>query len=175
MHTYAQALEENNQENVQASTQAQHHQDNCSGPHHHRHVPNRYLVDFPSQLQGFRCYSYASISPDQPGVGARQAGISIFIVNTDMSPPFSFFIKASMQQASSVLMAESAGLALAASVLNRMHISDAHFLVDNQLLVNYINGSDHYNPPNWRIKPFTQVVDTLLAGTTTTVLKIKRT
>ncbi|KAG2557912.1 hypothetical protein PVAP13_8NG257207 [Panicum virgatum] len=55
-----------------------------------------------------------------------------------------------------------------------MHISDAHLLVDNQLLVNYINGSDHSNPPDWKIKPFTQVVTNLLAGTSTTIHKIRR-
>jgi hypothetical protein len=49
-------------------------------------------------LQGFRCYSDASISPDQLALGEWHTG------------PISFFIKASMQRASSVLVAEFAAL-----------------------------------------------------------------
>jgi hypothetical protein len=77
-------------------------------------------------------------------------------------------------EASSVLMVESADLALVASIISRMNIGDAHLLVDNRLLVNYINGLYHSNPPDWTIIPFTQIVNNLLAGTTTTVHNIKR-
>ena len=79
-----------------------------------------------------------------------------------------------MQEASSVLQAEAAGLALAASIISSMHITNAHLLVDNQSIVNYINGSDHSNPPDWKIKPFTQEVTNLQAGTSTTIHKIRR-
>jgi hypothetical protein len=138
-----------------------------SDPHQFTHpntnqqhaVPDRYFVQFPSTLQGVRCYSDASITPDVPGAGSRQAGIGIFIVNTE---------------ASSILMAESAALALAASTLHRMNMGYANLLVDNQLLVNYINGSDPTIPPDWKIKPYTQVVHSLLTGTNTLVHRISR-
>jgi hypothetical protein len=145
-----------------------------SDPHHHPNVEDPYMSQFPSELQGFRCYTDASISPDHPMVGARRAGLGIFIVNTDLSPPISVFIKASMQKVSSVLMVESAGLALASSIISRMHIGETHLLVDNRLLVNYINGLDHSNPPDWTVIPFTQTVNNLLPGTTMTVHKIRR-
>jgi hypothetical protein len=43
-----------------------------------------------------------------------------------------------MQRVSSVLMAESAGLALAALIISKMHTGDDHLLVDNHLLVNFL-------------------------------------
>jgi hypothetical protein len=52
-----------------------------------------------------------------------------------------------MQRAFSVLVAE-----LAAFILTAMETRDAHLLVDNQLLANYINGSeDHSIHPNCQI------------------------
>jgi hypothetical protein len=57
-----------------------------------------------------------------------------------------------MQRAFSVLVAELAALALAAFILTAMETRDAHLLVDNQLLANYINGSeDHSIHPNCQI------------------------
>jgi hypothetical protein len=43
----------------------------------------------------------------------RDAGIGIFIVDTQVQPPHSIFIKAAMKNSSSVIMAEAAALALA--------------------------------------------------------------
>jgi hypothetical protein len=60
-----------------------------------------------------------------------QAGIGIFIVNTDISTTISVFIKAHMQRATSVIMAETTALALAVSLLQHMQVTDIHFLVDN--------------------------------------------
>jgi hypothetical protein len=110
--------------------------------HPNQHVQDQYLVLFPSHLQGTRCYSNASLPLDQLGVDHRQAGLGVFIVNIDVSPPISIFINASMQRASSVLVAESAALALAASILTTIQTRDAHLLVDSQLLANFINGPD---------------------------------
>jgi hypothetical protein len=74
------------------------------------------------------------------------------------------FVKAVtvMQVSSSVLMAETAVLALATSLLNRMGFAfpAANFFTDDQLLANYINSPDHSNLPDKRIKPYTQIVTT---------------
>jgi hypothetical protein len=67
---------------------------------------DRFLVPFPTLLQGTRCYTDASTQPDLAASVPREAGIGIFIVNTEMQPPLSMFIKAAMQDSSSVLMAE---------------------------------------------------------------------
>jgi hypothetical protein len=105
-----------------------------------------YLVQLPSSLQGIRCYTDASTQPDVSQVIPRPAGIGIFIVNTEMQSPFSMFLKVAMQDSTSVIMAESAALALATSLCNTMDFHDAHFLSDNQMLVNCINGADPSNP-----------------------------
>jgi hypothetical protein len=68
----------------------------------------------PASLPGVRCYTDASTSPDLPSNLSRDAGIGIFIVNNQVQPVQTIYIKAAMKQTSSVLMAEAAALALAA-------------------------------------------------------------
>ena len=66
------------------------------------------------------------------------------------------YIKAKAAHISSVLMAESAGMALAAEISSLLGISDISFLTDSQLLASFFNGSDFDSPPQWDIKPYTQ-------------------
>jgi hypothetical protein len=49
----------------------------------------------------------------------------------------------------------------------------AHFLADNQLLVNFIDGNDLSDSPDWGITPFTQLVKTLLAGSSSSLQRIR--
>jgi ribonuclease HI len=63
-----------------------------------------------------------------------------------------------MQDSSSVVMAESAALTLATSLCRQMGLQRISFFTNNQLLVNCINGDYPSNPPNWRIKPYTQTI-----------------
>jgi len=83
----------------------------------------------------------------QPQI-SRPAGLGVFIVNTQPGASSTIYIKASLRDCSSVLMAEAAALALG--------VHQPFFLSDNQQLVNFFNGKDHANPPHWDIKPFTQ-------------------
>jgi putative N-acetylmannosamine-6-phosphate epimerase len=46
----------------------------------------------------------------------RNAGIGVFIINTQVQPPQQVYIKATMKDFTSVLMAEAAALALATTV-----------------------------------------------------------
>ena len=62
-----------------------------------------------------------------------------------------------MTGATSVLMAEAVAIALAAIVTDRLNLQQIHFLSDNQQLVQFLNDVDQGNPPDWRIKHFTQV------------------
>lgn len=71
-------------------------------------------------------------------------------------------LKAALQDSSSILMAEAATLALVTTLLNHMDIHSAHLVSDNQLLVNYINGPYSPNPPDWRIKPYAEIVSSTL-------------
>jgi len=58
--------------------------------------------------------------PDLAVFVPRHAGLGIFIINTDVQPPLSILVKATMQESSSVLMAESAAMALAAVLLKQL-------------------------------------------------------
>jgi hypothetical protein len=78
--------------------------------------------------------------------------------------PFSMSLKVAIQDSTSVIMAESAALAVATSLCNTMDFHDVHFLSDNQMLVNCINGADPSNPRigglnlllNWLLLPLWQ-------------------
>jgi hypothetical protein len=73
-------------------------------------------TSLPSNFHGYRCYVDAAIAPDSNNYSPKFVGLGIFIVNTNVNPPFSVFIKAFMQDSNSVLMVESAALALAFSL-----------------------------------------------------------
>jgi hypothetical protein len=115
----------------------------------------------------------AATTPDSHNHSINPAGLGIFILNTDVNPPFSVFIKAFMQDSTSVLMAESTALALAASVCRSMNLEQLQFYSDSQLLVDCLNGPDPSNPLDWRIKPFTQIIQHSL-NTSYKVYKIPR-
>jgi hypothetical protein len=90
------------------------------------------------------------------------------------SRQYKLYVKAQLQQASSVLMAEAASLALAAWIISLLRMEDITFLTDSQLLVNFFNGLDFSSPPHWDIKPFTQRFLNAVANTDVQVLKIDR-
>jgi putative N-acetylmannosamine-6-phosphate epimerase len=117
---------------------------------------NSFMVHLPALLSGARCYTDASILPDAVSSLPRTAGIGIFIINMQVHPPEQIYIKATMSDSSSVIMAEATALALAAAVTERLNIHHINFLSDNQQLVHFFNGSDGSNPPDWRIKHLTQ-------------------
>jgi hypothetical protein len=78
------------------------------------------LVSFPSSFAGTRCYTDTSTLPDNDTSSTKQAGLGVFIINTEENAPTSIFIKAIMPESSSILMAESASLALAVNLLNQI-------------------------------------------------------
>jgi ribonuclease HI len=107
-------------------------------------------------LQGSRCYVDASTPPDQQSI-LRQAGLGVFFVNTEAHLTQTIYIKVKLDACSSVLMAEAAALALAVQVALHMNLTSINFLSDNEQLVKFLNSSDHFHPPDWRIKHFTQM------------------
>lgn len=82
----------------------------------------------------------------------RYAGLGVFIINNQSA----IYIKAMLRNSSSVLMAEVAALAVGAKIISALGIQHPFFLSDNQQVVNFFNGNHHDNPPQWKIKPFTQ-------------------
>ena len=73
-------------------------------------------------------------------------------------PPQNVYIKTAMKDSTLVLISEAAALALAVTVTDRLQLNHINFLSDSQQLVQFLNSSDHSNPPDWRIKPFTQII-----------------
>jgi hypothetical protein len=53
-------------------------------------------------------------------------------------------------------MAEAAALALASTINDRLNFNNTSFLSDCQQLVQFLNAIDQTNPPDWKIKFFTQ-------------------
>ena len=109
----------------------------------------------PALLPGVRCYTDASLLPDHTLSPPRTAGIGIFLVNTQVQPVQTIYIKALMSGAHSVIMAEAAALALAAMVADLLNFTNIAFLSDCNQLVQFLNADDQNHPPDWRIKPFT--------------------
>jgi ribonuclease HI len=133
-----------------------------------------FWLPFPTLLQGTRCYTDASTPPDLQRHHPRDAGLGVFIVNTQVNPPLNIFIKAAMKVSSSVLMAETAAIALAARVLQSLQMQQCTILTNSQQLVHFINGNDLEHPPDWRIKPYTQIISSSAQASSIAICKIKR-
>lgn len=137
-------------------------------------IINRYQVTAPALLQGHRCYVDASTSPDQPSQQPRMAGLGIFILHLQDHFTEAIYIKAKLQACTSVLMAEAVALALAAVIVQKLNITGINFLSDSEQLVHFLHKEDLANPPDWRIKPFTQLHSNLAVSSSARSYKIHR-
>jgi hypothetical protein len=115
-----------------------------------------FIVTLPALLPGTRCYKDASIMPDSPFQVPRRAGLGVFFLNTHPNRSSAIYIKATLNDSTSVIMAEATALALAAQIAFSLGIiiNCPIFLSDNQQLVTFLNGRDHTHPPHWNIKRF---------------------
>lgn len=90
--------------------------------------PPHYKALMPATLPGTRCYTDASIAPDNFLQVSSSAGLGIFIVNNLPGAASTIFIKAKQRGCNSVIMAEAAALALGAQFLNALHVHQPFFL-----------------------------------------------
>jgi hypothetical protein len=67
------------------------------------------------------------------------------------------YIKAKLQDCTSILMVEAVALALASTITARINLTETNFLSDCEQLVHFLNKEDLTNPPEWTIKPLTQM------------------
>ena len=135
---------------------------------------DRFTVLNPVLLSGVRCYVDASTTPDHLSTTNRRAGLGIFIVNQQVQPAQTIYIRAQMSQAHSVLMAEAAALALATTIADQLHYNNVSFLSDCQQLVEFLNAPDLTNPPEWQIKYFTQMYVNSTGTRQAKIFKISR-
>jgi hypothetical protein len=129
---------------------------------------------FPANLQGSRCYVDAAVTPDDQNNNTNNAGLGIFILNFQVQPPQSIYVQAQLQRCHSVLMGEAAALALGATIVRALQIPYCSFLSDSQQLVHFLHQENRQNPPQWRIKPFTQVFNNTATTLQTHLFKINR-
>jgi hypothetical protein len=85
------------------------------------------------------------------------AGLGVFILNLQEQPTQAMYIKAKLHACTSVIMAEATTLTLASVIIDKLNITGVNFLSDSEQLVHFLNKEDLSNPPDWRIKPFTQL------------------
>lgn len=136
---------------------------------------DRYMVLMPTLLPGIRCFVDASTQPDQTTNHVSLAGIGILIVNSQVHPMQTTYIKAAMTSTHSVITAEAAAMALAAMILNRLRLSNVSFLSDCSQLVQFLNDQERHNPPDWRILEYTQVFDNCVSNQQPRIYRIART
>lgn len=109
--------------------------------------PPNFKILLPAALPGTRCYTDASISPDNSLQVPRSAGLGIFIINGHEGAASTIYVKAIQKGCTSVLMSEVAALTLGAKILNALQVHHPFFLSDNQQLVSFFNGQNHSTPP----------------------------
>lgn len=137
-------------------------------------VCNRYEVNAPALLQGHRCYVDASTTPDQHNHLPTTAGPGIFFLLMQEQNTEAIYIKAKLHACTSVLMAEAAALALASQVAHKLQITGINYLSDSEQLVHFLNKQDLTNPPDWWIKPYTQLYSNNTISASATIYKIHR-
>lgn len=128
----------------------------------------------PTLAPGIKCYVDASTAPDHEPTISRTAGIGIFFVNPQVQPVHTIYIRAQMTQTLSVLMAEAAAMALAATLAEQLHYDNVTFLFDCQQLVDFLSSPDRNNPPEWQITYYTQVFVNSTASHHAKIYKISR-
>jgi hypothetical protein len=111
-------------------------------------MANKYTTSTPALLLGNRCYVDASTTPDHPGSPPTTAGLGVFILNFQAHPTQIIYIKARLENCTSVIMAEAASLALASSLIQAFNIDNCSYLSDCQQLVHFLNMNDLTNPPD---------------------------
>jgi len=73
-----------------------------------------------------------------------------------------------------VIMAEAASLALASAIIDKLNLSGINYLSDCDQLVQFLNADELSNPPDWRIKHFTQAFSNHSRGRSSKLYKIQR-
>jgi len=104
----------------------------------------------------------------------RPAGLGVFFVNPQVQPTQTVYIRARVSGVHSVLMAEAAALALAATISDLLNFNNTTFLSDCQQLVHFLNAVDQSYPSDWRIKFFTQMFTNRLGRRQAKICKINR-
>jgi len=118
------------------------------------------------------CYCDAEIRPDVSPQAPARTGIGIYIVNHLQNTTYT--ISSTFENCSSVLMAEATALSFTSILAAGLGLQSVLFYTDNQTLVDNLQKDNLDRPPDWRIKPFTQIFCNNRDRVQGSVLKIDR-
>lgn len=135
---------------------------------------NMYTISMPVTLSGIRCYVDASTTLDHHPPTPRTAGLGIFIVNSQVQPTNTIYIRACLEETHTAISAEAAVIALATALLNKMDNQQVSFLSDCAQLMASLNLQDNTDPPYWEMKIHTQLFYVSTHNTRAQVYKIDR-
>jgi len=130
----------------------------CTKPQSPKKVPKSFQKPSSCRsggdIDGFRCYTDASIDPDVSIDNPKSAGLGIVIQDNKANATHYIWLR--INDITSVIMAKAAALAFAAAIISEMGIEETYFHTDNEMLVRYFNGEDCFWMPSWDSRPFTQ-------------------
>lgn len=92
--------------------------------------------------------------PQTNPFGNLEGQVQVFSLSIRRFSRPKHYIKAVMLHSHSIIMAEAVALALAATLM--INFDNVSFLSKCSQLVDFINKDEHENPPDWRIKEYTQ-------------------
>jgi hypothetical protein len=98
------------------------------------------------------------------------AGLGIYIIYLQVNPANTIY--ATHNKIYLVVNAEAAGLALAATILNKLNLCEIAYFSDCSNLVDYINSEDPSDPPDWHVLPCIQDFNLAMRLSRYTVSKI---
>lgn len=116
--------------------------------------PNQNVICQCSLMQVPRCYTDAATMPDTWPQLSRKAGLRIHITHPGQG--YTIQVLAQADRCQSVLMAEAMAICLASDICSRLQIQQVHFHTDSKVLATFLNDATDDQPPDWRIKVFTQ-------------------
>jgi hypothetical protein len=147
------------------SPNQQHYNDQESSPHPYMlanlvnptfNVPT---INQPWQASsGIYCFIDASTTPELGLSCSRAAGLGIYIVDMQVQPMNSIYIRAVIQDIHSVVAAESAALSLAVVVIHRMNYHGVFFFSDCANLVDFLHSPLQEELPDWRMNNSLQII-----------------
>jgi hypothetical protein len=104
------------------------------------------------------CFVDAATTPDGSlyTSQSRKVGLGIYIIDLQVNPMNTIYIRATHNKIFSVVNVEAAALALAATILTKLNLGEIAYFSDCSQLVDFNNSGNSSNPPDQRILPCIQ-------------------
>jgi hypothetical protein len=122
------------------------------------------------------CFVDAATTPDggQYTLQPRIAWLGIYIINSQINPANTIYIRATHNKIYTVVNVEAAALALTATILNKLNLGEIAYFSDCSQSVDFINSGNPSDPPDWRMLPCIQDFNFAMGTSRHSVSKIHR-